>query len=105
MLAAATCLTFAALPPTPETPRTFDLAMGIVALGLAGLVLTLLPHLRDDWGLDLGLGVAVVLSGLGAVWMPKARDSSSSGSAWCSWASTPRTSDRDADSSAFSCSC
>ena len=73
MLAAATCLTFAALPPTPETPRTFDLAMGIVALGLAGLVLTLLPHLRDDWGLDLGLGVAVVLCGLGALWMPKAQ--------------------------------
>ena len=73
LASAATCLTFAAVPPTPETPGSFDFAMGIVALGLAGLVLTLLPHLRDDWGLDLGLGVAVVLCGLGALWMPKAQ--------------------------------
>ena len=73
LASAATCLTFAAFPPTPETPRLFDAGMGVVALALAVLELTLLPHVRDGWGLDLGLGVAVVLSGLGAMWMPKSQ--------------------------------
>ena len=70
---AATCLTFAAVPPTPETPRQLDAAMGLAAIALAVLELTLLPRVRDGWGLDLGLGVAVVLSGLGTMWMPKAQ--------------------------------
>ena len=73
LASAATCFTFAAVPPTPETPRVFDLAMGVIAIALAVLELTLLPHVRDGWGLDLGLAVAVVLSGLGTMWMPKAQ--------------------------------
>jgi diguanylate cyclase (GGDEF)-like protein len=70
---AATCLTFAAFPPNPETPRSFDLLMGLVAVTLAVLEVTLLPHVPDGWGLDVGLGVAVALSAVGAFWMPRAQ--------------------------------
>jgi diguanylate cyclase (GGDEF)-like protein len=65
--------TFAAFPPTGDTPRVLDAWLAALCLLLAACTLLLAPKVENTWGLDICIAVTATFAAAATADMPRAQ--------------------------------